>query len=547
MTQITEIVGPQPLHRNVEEKLAELDSVPLFMKNLPEDTNDVAIAALQELAYEGTPDEQAQNFKEQGNEYFKGKRYREALGFYSQGVDAKPTDAILQEALLCNRAACNLELQNYGSVLRDCSKALTLNPKSSKAYYRSAMALVSLQRVDEAIDCCTRCLEYDVDNKGVRGVLERAAKIKVEKERKEKERQERLRTEQEAQRKLNSAFKERNILVVPKPDGSQNPYAPHFDPEDPTGRALIIPVFFLYPQYATSDVVPEFVEDTPFAEHLKAMFPPQAAPPEWDTKGEYVDGQIVIYVMTCRKRLLKVGKKMSLKDVCTAAKAKEGEPIDGLELKDGCLTFVLLPKGDVEKRWMSVTTKILRTANAPSTPPDETETSVAQALLDLENNVPELKAELRPLQISAAREVDVRGGKKAIVIFVPVPQLKAFHKVQQRLTRELEKKISDRHVVFVAQRRMLRKPTRTSRVKQKRPRSRTLTNVHERILEDLVFPTEIVGKRTRVAVDGSKLLKVFLDSKDANVLEYKLDSFSSVYRRLTGKDVVFEFPVVAQE
>lgn len=39
----------------------------------------------------------------------------------------------------------------------------------------------------------------------------------------------------------------------------------------------------------------------------------------------------------------------------------------------------------------------------------------------------------------------------------------------------------------------------------------------------------------------------FLDSKDANVLEYKLDSFSSVYRRLTGKDVVFEFPVVAQE
>jgi small subunit ribosomal protein S7e len=80
-----------------------------------------------------------------------------------------------------------------------------------------------------------------------------------------------------------------------------------------------------------------------------------------------------------------------------------------------------------------------------------------------------------------------------------------------RLTRELEKKFSDRHVVFVAQRRMLRKPTRTSRVKQKRPRSRTLTNVHERILEDLVYPTEIVGKRTRVAADGSKLLKVYAD------------------------------------
>jgi small subunit ribosomal protein S7e len=81
---------------------------------------------------------------------------------------------------------------------------------------------------------------------------------------------------------------------------------------------------------------------------------------------------------------------------------------------------------------MSVQRKILRTANAPTTPPDETETAVAQALIDLENGVPDLKTELRALQISAAREVDVRGGKKAIVVFVPVPQLKAFHKVQAR-------------------------------------------------------------------------------------------------------------------
>lgn len=90
---------------------------------------------------------------------------------------------------------------------------------------------------------------------------------------------------------------------------------------------------------------------------------------------------------------------------------------------------------------MSASHKILRTANAPTTAPDETETSVAQALVDLENNVPELKTELRPLQISAAREVDVRGGKKAIVIFVPVPQLKAFHKVQARYVDTLRRSL----------------------------------------------------------------------------------------------------------
>ncbi len=44
---------------------------------------------------------------------------------------------------------------------------------------------------------------------------------------------------------------------------------------------------------------------------------------------------------------------MTLRDVCNAAKAKEGQPRDGLELKDGCLTFVVLPKGtDVEKKWV---------------------------------------------------------------------------------------------------------------------------------------------------------------------------------------------------
>ncbi|KAH9947251.1 40S ribosomal protein S7 [Amylocystis lapponica] len=584
-------LGPQPQRIDVEEKLASFDSVPLFMKSLPtESTDDPVVGALQSLVFDGTPDEIAQNFKEQGNDYFRGKRYREAVQFYTQAVDAKPTETALLEALLCNRAACNLELENYGSVLRDCSKAITLNSKSSKAHFRSALALMALDRIDEALDCCERCLEFDKDNKSIQVVRDKAATRKAEKEEKEKERQEKIRREREQEQRMkialnvSFAYQARNIVSLPRPaDSVDHPYAPHFDPEDPQHTTLVVPVFFLYPQYATSDIVQHFVEDTPFSAHLSVMFPPEASPPEWDKNHQYVAGQLVIYAMTHRKRLLKVGKKMTLRDACKAAAGKVGEPRDGLEMKDGCLSFVVAPKGEVERKWgflgschrasrvtsasplrssldsnqhsgklalrfkMSVQHKIFRTANAPTTPPDETEISVVQALIDLETNVPELKAELRPLQISAAREVDVRGGKKAIVIFVPVPQLKAFHKVQQRLTRELEKKFSDRHVVFVAQRRMLRKPTRTSRVKQKRPRSRTLTSVHEKILEDLVFPTEIVGKRTRVAVDGSKLLKVFLDSKDATSLEYKLDSFSSVYRRLTGKDVVFEFPVQAQE
>ena len=142
------------------------------------------------------------------------------------------------------------------------------------------------------------------------------------------------------------------IVITPPNGSSENPYAPSFDPEDPTNSTLIVPVFFLYPQYATSDVISHFIEDTPFSAHLAAMFPPEAPAPEWDEKHEYAADKLVVYAMTHRKRLLKVGKKMTLRGVSNASKEKEGQPRDGLELKDGCLTFVVLPKGDVETKWV---------------------------------------------------------------------------------------------------------------------------------------------------------------------------------------------------
>ncbi|XP_044890798.1 40S ribosomal protein S7-like [Felis catus] len=118
----------------------------------------------------------------------------------------------------------------------------------------------------------------------------------------------------------------------------------------------------------------------------------------------------------------------------------------------------------------------------------------------------------------------------------------SFQKIQ--VVRELEKKFSGKHVVFIAQRRILPEPTRKSRTKnqQKRPRSRTLTAVHDAILEDLVFPSEIMGKRIRVKLDSSRLIKVHLDKAQQNNVEHKVETFSGVYKKLTGKDGNFEFP-----
>ncbi|VAI06610.1 unnamed protein product [Triticum turgidum subsp. durum] len=155
--------------------------------------------------------------------------------------------------------------------------------------------------------------------------------------------------------------------------------------------------------------------------------------------------------------------------------------------------------------------------------PSEFEDTVAQAFFDLENGNQELKSDLKDLYINTAIQMDVVGNRKAVVIHVPYRLRKPFRKIHVRLVRELEKKFSGKDVVFVATRRIVRPPKKGSAVQ--RPRTRTLTAVHDGIL------------------DGAKVIKIYLDPKERNNTEYKLETFSAVYRRLCGKDVVFEYPV----
>ena len=90
------------------------------------------------------------------------------------------------------------------------------------------------------------------------------------------------------------------------------------------------------------------------------MFPEGGHPVDWDHKRIYTGGRktLSVYVTTRKRKMLKIGMNMTLADVFLRASGtnKDGErPVgedDGVEVKDGCLNFFVLPKGDAERNFV---------------------------------------------------------------------------------------------------------------------------------------------------------------------------------------------------
>ena len=104
----------------------------------------------------------------------------------------------------------------------------------------------------------------------------------------------------------------------------------------------------------------------------------------------------------------------------------------------------------------------------------------------------------------------------------------------------LEKKFRGSTVILTANRRILSKHQK-ARKGQDRPRTRTLTSVHDAWLEEVVAPAHIAAKHTRLTAAGQRVIKVFLDPLDRDEIEDKLDAIAETYRRLTHKRIVFDF------
>lgn len=181
----------------------------------------------------------------------------------------------------------------------DCAQALRHGP-NVKAFYRSAVALLALDKIDEAEDACQRGLVLE----GNRALTELASRISARREvLAAAERQRRARVEQT--QALAAALQTRNIRV------RQTRQAP--DLEDARihleASTLHFPVILLYPMHAQSDLIKSFAENDTFPQHLAYILPLP-----WDEQQEYRVESVELYMETTTG-MIKIGKKMQLGQV----------------------------------------------------------------------------------------------------------------------------------------------------------------------------------------------------------------------------------------
>ncbi|EOY11663.1 Tetratricopeptide repeat (TPR)-like superfamily protein, putative isoform 4 [Theobroma cacao] len=110
---------------------------------------------------ENMPD--AASEKELGNEYFKQKKFKEAIDCYSRSIGLSPT-AVAH----ANRAMAYLKIKKFQEAEDDCTEALNLDDRYIKAYSRRATARKELGKLKESIEDTEFALRLEPNNQEIK-------------------------------------------------------------------------------------------------------------------------------------------------------------------------------------------------------------------------------------------------------------------------------------------------------------------------------------------------------------------------------------------
>lgn len=128
--------------------------------------------------------------KMEGNKLFGNGLYEEALSKYELSLHfAQESPESLELRSIChsNRAICYLKLCKYAEAIKECTKAIELNPSYTKALVRRAEAHEKLEHFEEALDDLKKILELDPSNDQARRGIRRLEPLIAQKQEKMKE------------------------------------------------------------------------------------------------------------------------------------------------------------------------------------------------------------------------------------------------------------------------------------------------------------------------------------------------------------------------
>lgn len=109
----------------------------------------------------------AEALKKKGNDCLKANTksaMKEAIECYTAGLEEKCDDAVLNAQLFGNRAHAHILLRQFVEAVDDCRKALKLDPKNMKAYWRAAKASLHLDLCKNGIEFCEAGLRQQPDD-----------------------------------------------------------------------------------------------------------------------------------------------------------------------------------------------------------------------------------------------------------------------------------------------------------------------------------------------------------------------------------------------
>ncbi|KAG6461445.1 hypothetical protein O3G_MSEX012640 [Manduca sexta] len=127
--------------------------------------------------------DEAESFKNKGNELFKAEQFEEAIGYYTKAINLAEKDSRDRATYLKNRAAAYLKTNEFDKVIKDCDEALQIVPEDPKALFRRSQALENLKRFEEAYRDAKTIFTVDPTNKAVQPILSRLHAIVQERAR----------------------------------------------------------------------------------------------------------------------------------------------------------------------------------------------------------------------------------------------------------------------------------------------------------------------------------------------------------------------------